>query len=91
MLKLLHCADLHLDSPFRDRDPESSARRRRELRRVFSSLVDFVKAESIPLVLLVGDLFDGTAVTSDTVSFVKERLASAPDCRFVIIFWTSDA
>lgn len=84
MLKLLHCADLHLDSPFRDRDPESSARRRRELRRVFSSLVDFVKAESIPLVLLVGDLFDGAAVTSETVSFVKEALASVPDCRFVI-------
>ena len=84
MPKLLHCADLHLDSPFRDRDAERSARRRRELRRIFSSMIDYVKAEKIPLVLIAGDLFDGACVTSDTVAYVKEAFASAPDCRFVI-------
>ena len=84
MLKFLHCADLHLDSPFHSRSAELSSARRRGQRRVFSAMIEYVRAERLPLVLIAGDLFDGACVTSDTVSFVCEAFASLPDCRFVI-------
>ncbi|MBQ4065458.1 MAG: metallophosphoesterase [Clostridia bacterium] len=83
-MKVLHCADLHLDSPFRSGSAEKSEVRRRELRGTFSSLVLYVKTEKIPLALLSGDLFDSGFVTRETASFVAKELASAPDCRFVI-------
>ncbi len=84
VMKVLHCADLHLDSPFRSGDAEKSEVRRRELRGTFSSLVLYIKTEGIKLALLSGDLFDSGFVTRETASFVAGELASAPDCRFVI-------
>ena len=83
-MKILHCADLHLDSPFRSGSAEKSEVRRRELRGAFSSLILYVKSEKIPLVLMAGDLFDSDFVTRETAAFVASELASAPDCRFVI-------
>ncbi len=83
-MKILHCADLHLDSPFRSGDAEKSEVRRRELRGTFSSLILYIKSEGIRLALLAGDLFDSGFVTRETAAFVAGELASVPDCRFVI-------
>lgn len=84
MPKLLHCADIHLDTPFHSRSAEQSSKARRELRRVFSSVIDYVKENGISIALLAGDIFDGSSVTSDTVAFFKDAVASCPDCAFVI-------
>lgn len=84
MVKLLHCADIHLDTPFRSRSAERSAVLRRQLRRAFSEMIEYVKKENIKIVLLSGDVFDTSTVTSDTVGFVKDAFASAPECSFVI-------
>lgn len=91
MLTFLHCADLHLDSPFHSRSAEMSSRRRRQHRRVFSDMIDYIRREQIPLVLIAGDLFDGACVTSETVAYVREAFASLPDCRFVIAPGNHDA
>ena len=84
MVKLLHCADIHLDTPFRSKSAERSAALRRQLRRAFSAMVEYARKENINIVLLAGDVFDTRTVTSDTVNFVKESFASAPECTFVI-------
>ncbi|MBE6622238.1 MAG: hypothetical protein E7630_04745 [Ruminococcaceae bacterium] len=83
-MKILHCADIHLDSPFRSGSAEKSEVRRRELRGTFSSLMLYVKTEGIPLVLFAGDLFDSNMTTKETVSFVMKEFAAIPECRFVI-------
>ncbi len=83
-MKILHCADLHLDSPFRSGSAEKSEVRRRELRGTFSSLILYIKTEGIKLALLAGDLFDSAFVTKETAAFVTKELASVPECRFVI-------
>ena len=84
IMKILHCADLHLDSPCRSGSAEKSEVRRRELRGTFSSLILYIKTEGIKLALLAGDLFDSSFVTKETAAFVIKELASAPECRFVI-------
>lgn len=83
-MKILHCADLHLDSPFRSGNAEKSEVRRRELRGTFSSLILYIKTEKIPLALLAGDLFDSPFVTRETAAFFAKELASVPECRFII-------
>jgi DNA repair exonuclease SbcCD nuclease subunit len=60
--KLLHCADLHLDSPLRglEADPEAPAALiRGATRQALTNLVDFAIAEGVAAVLIAGDLYDG--------------------------------
>lgn len=84
MLKILHCADVHLDAPFSLRNPELSEIRRNELRGAFASMFLRVKQWNVDLVLIAGDLFDHASVLPETVKMLKREFASIPDCRFVI-------
>ena len=61
-MRIVHAADLHLDSPLRglDRYPGAPVDRIRDAsRRALENLVGACLAESVDLVLLAGDLFDG--------------------------------
>lgn len=66
MIKFLHAADLHLDSPFSALPPEKAAARRREQRELLDELVTLCDQEGCDLLLLAGDLFDAEAARRDT-------------------------
>lgn len=83
MLKILHCADLHLDSPFSGLDPIQSEKRREEQRELLRNLVCFIRNQHIDLVLIAGDLFDSGFTNSHTVKYTADLLASA-GCPIVI-------
>lgn len=84
MIKILHCADLHLDSPFASDGVDHARVRRNELRGAFSSLVTYVKMSHIDLLLIAGDMFDREFVTLDTMRFVAREFSSIPECKIVI-------
>lgn len=84
MPKIIHTADIHLDSPFALFDVQKAQARKNELRGVFTSLVMFAKTEKADLVIIAGDLFDSEFVTRETVELITTQFASVPDCRFVI-------
>lgn len=83
-VKILHCADIHLDSPFADRSPEKAAVRRNELRGAFSSMMTYARLNAVDIMLIAGDLFDSQYITPDTVSLVLREFSSNKSCRFVI-------
>ena len=58
-MKILHSADLHLDSPFTGRTPAQADGLRKDLLKVPGMLAELCRRESCDLVLLAGDLFDG--------------------------------
>ena len=58
ILKILHAADLHLDSPFEALPGGKAAIRRAEQRRRLGALAELAAAEDVDLVLLSGDLLD---------------------------------
>lgn len=74
MLKLLHAADLHLDSPFAGLTPEQAALRRAEQRQLVRGLADLAAREQVDLVLLAGDLFDSGRIYRDTARELAEDL-----------------
>lgn len=74
MLKLLHAADLHLDSPFAGLSPEQAALRRAEQRQLVRGLADLAMQEQVDLVLLSGDLFDSGRIYRDTARELAEDL-----------------
>ena len=76
-LFILHCADLHIDSPMRglEADLEAPASRLRSAtREAFVGLVDFAIREHIRLLLIAGDLYDGDWQDFSTGLFLVREL-----------------
>jgi len=84
MVRIFHCADIHLDSPFSLVSPKEAERRRTELRAAFTSALMFAKQQKIELFFISGDLFDCDYVTRDTKEMLVTEFAKLPECRFFI-------
>ncbi len=84
MIKFLHCADLHLDSPLSALDVRRAEVRRNEMRAAFTSMTLFCRMNKADLLLISGDLFDGAYVTKDTIALMKREFEAMPDCKVVI-------
>lgn len=75
MLRILHAADLHLDSPFAALTPEQAAARRRLQRQLPERLVDLCQERDCRLLLLAGDVLDGGLVCPETVEAMQAAFA----------------
>ena len=76
MIKLLHAADLHLDSPFSGLPSGKAAQRRQEQRELLGRLASLAEAEQVQLVLLAGDLFDSDSAFTETAEELVKALGS---------------
>jgi hypothetical protein len=78
MLKFLHAADIHLDSPLRGLTRYEGApveEIRAASRRAFENLVALAVEEEVGLVLLAGDLYDGDWKDYNTGLFFAAQMA----------------
>ena len=78
MIKLIHGADFHLDSPFSGLDPQQAALRRGAQRQLLEDLAQLARAEQADLVLLSGDLLDSEQVYRETAQALARALGSIP-------------
>ena len=76
MLKFVHAADLHLDSPFRSLPQEQATLRRKGQRQLLDHLMTLCEEEQADFLLLAGDLFDGQRVYPETVEALCAALGS---------------
>lgn len=77
MIRILHTADVHLDSPLRSlalRDPELRDRVRTSSRTALTRIVDTALAEEVAALLIAGDLFDGAERSARTAAFLTLQL-----------------
>ncbi len=89
-MKLLHCADLHLDARMQTHLPKAVAReRKRELLGAFSRLVEFAEKESAAL-LVAGDIFDTATPSAVSKQFVKDVIRSHPTVPFLMLTGNHD-
>lgn len=65
-IKIIHAADLHLDSPFEGLPAGKAAVRRSEQRELLSALAELAHSEQADLVLLSGDLLDSSKTYFET-------------------------
>lgn len=73
-MKILHAADLHLDTPFTGRSPEAVSLLKKALLQVPEQIAQLCRQEHCDLLLLSGDVFDGAA-TEQSLHAVKQALA----------------
>ena len=73
-LRVLHTADVHLDSDAYGDAAQQAAHGERG-RRVWSRIVDRALADQVDLLLIAGDLFDHDRVPDETIAFVRGELA----------------
>lgn len=78
MLKILHCGDVHLDSPFSSLTPAGSEQKRRLLRDTFTDMMTYAAEQKMDMVLIAGDLFDSGYVYRDTLALLRSRFAALP-------------
>ena len=78
MIKLIHGADLHLDSPFSGLTPEQAAARRQEQRELLDRLARLAREREADLVLLSGDLLDSRRTYRETAQALARSLGSLP-------------
>lgn len=83
MIKILHTADVHLDSPLTSlalRDEALRANIQSATRSAFIRIIDTALAEGVAALLIAGDLYDGAQRSAKTAAFLGgqlERLRAA--------------
>ena len=63
-MRFIHAADIHLDAAFSSRSEDIRKRLREASRNAFKGLVDTALNEKVDAVLLAGDLFDDSRLSS---------------------------
>ena len=84
-MKIIHCADIHLNSPLRMALDNAEARRN-EIFSTFVSLLEYAKDNGAKVVLIAGDLFDEQLKASENVvSEVAFKISQYPDIDFIYL------
>ena len=82
-MKLIHTADLHLDSSLANFSAEQARVRREELLDTFRRMVEFAREEGVCAILIAGDLFDSARqIRKRTVKTLREIIALYSDIQF---------
>jgi DNA repair exonuclease SbcCD nuclease subunit len=82
-MKILHCADIHLESRLRTHfDEERAKERRNEILTTFGRMADYAKENGIGHIIIAGDLFDVKRISAATANFVKGVIKDHPGILF---------
>ncbi len=82
-MKIIHCADLHLDSKMTSNLDRAKAKERRsELLNTFVRMVDYAVEHGIEAILIAGDMFDTGTISALTRNMVRDKIFGNPGIDF---------
>ena len=82
-MKIIHCADLHLDSRLNAHlDDKRAGERRQELLGTWLRLLEYAGKHQVSAILISGDMFDTTVVTGTTANAVMGSIKNHPEMVF---------
>ncbi len=91
MIKIIHCADLHLDSPMETHMTEEQASiRNTEIIRSFLRLTEYAEKNDVRAVIIAGDLFDGERVKVRTVDEILDAIRRTPKVDYLYLAGNHD-
>ena len=91
-MKIIHCADLHLDSKMTSNlSKEQAKERKMEILRTYSRMIEYAKNNDVKAIIIAGDLFDTRNVSATARNLVKDSITSNPDIDFYYLKGNHDS
>lgn len=91
-MKILHCADLHLDSKMTANfTSEKAKERKNELLVTYRGMISYAVEEGINVILIAGDLFDTKQVSRVARDEVYQSIVRHPEIAFYYLKGNHDA
>ncbi len=81
-MKIIHTADLHLDSAINGLPEQKSKQRRDEIVKTFGRIIETAQKENAEAVLIAGDMFDEERATRTTSEYVISHIEKAAPIQF---------
>lgn len=82
-MKILHCADIHLDSKMEANLSKEKAKiRKNELLQTFVRMVDYAYNSDVAAIIIAGDLFDSKTVSATARNVVYDSISKYPEIEF---------
>lgn len=84
-MKIIHTADIHIDSPIKGPSAERSRERRQEILRTFGTVCQRARENSVEAVLISGDLFDKSTVGKSSVQYIIACIKKSAPISFLYL------
>lgn len=82
-MRIIHCADLHLDSKMESNlDKDQASLRRSELIETYERMVEYAVDNQVRAILISGDLFDRPHIRKEVKRRVVDQIVSHPEIDF---------
>ncbi len=90
-MKIIHCADLHLESHMKSNLTEEKAKERRdELLDNFDRLVKYAKDEDVKYIMISGDIFDRGNRRKSATKHIVDLINDNPEITFLLLMGNHD-
>lgn len=91
-MKLIHCADLHLDAKMNaNLDKEKAKERKVEMLHTFERMVAYATEQNVRGILIAGDMFDTGRITATTKNAVLHQIKNHPQILFYYLNGNHDS
>ena len=91
-MKILHMADVHLDSKFsRHFDNAKAKERKNELLVTFKNAISYAVNNDVEAIIIAGDLFDVSKISATSRDSVLDQIINNPDIIFYYLQGNHDA
>ncbi len=92
-MKIIHCADLHLDSKMESNlSKEQAITRRDEILQTFSNMIEYAKENDVEVIIIAGDMFDTSHNTQIRIKRrVLEMIYNAENIDFIYLRGNHDS
>ena len=70
-VRIVHAADMHFDTPFREIGSKQAKINREELKETFKNIIDFCNEGDVDIFLIAGDIFDNITLNKETILFLE--------------------
>ena len=90
-MKIIHAADLHIDSKMQTNlSKEKANERKKEILLSFERMVDFASENNVEIIIIAGDMFDTSKISIATKNRIFNIMKSHGDIKFVYLAGNHD-
>ena len=91
-MKIIHCADVHLDSNMTSNmDSDKAKERKNEILATFRNMCKYAADNDVSAVIIAGDLFDKRVISKTAINAVKSAILDNPGIDFYYLKGNHDA